>query len=397
MIKLNLNFESSFKSAYFNFCYSTFISDRLIQVRSLLPNDNYVRDNFDILFNQDSIREIIECPANELENIIKTIFDLFPIIAERYHYSYLLEQVTIKQGCINLTLQNEAQRDYFDSIVSDTIIELEKLTHTNNLVVTNYYLNDLRDPTLSRTHKRKVLCRLENSARGNSVLTKKYVGMFPTWVNELKNVFDYNLMVSEYGYSLTTNADVTICVYCGLEKIQTYNTDDIRVRPDLDHFYPKSRFPFLALSLFNLIPAGGVCNQKHKRNTSMLGYMHPCLDSIQDDTFFHFSFIDSTRVKDTLRVGVLPQHNFKDANISIFKIQPLYEGDEELRDWYSKLYGLYEFYKANGADLASMDFTSVHWKHTITLDAPSTKVSAQKFKVDAINDLFGSELRVIEQ
>lgn len=397
MIKLNLNFDNSFKNEYFDYCYNTFMSMNLTQLRALLPDDEYIKDNFELLFNRESIREIIECPANELELIIKVFFDLFPILAERYHYSYLLEQISIKQGCVNINLRDEAQYDYFDSVVSDTIIELEKLTNVNDLVVTNSYLNDLRNPDLSRSNKKKVLCRLENAARGNSVHTKKYVEMFPSWVNKLTMVFDYNTMASKYGYVLTNNADVSICAYCGLEKIQMYNNGNLQLRPDLDHFYPKSRFPFLALSIFNLIPAGGICNQKNKRNTPMVGYMHPCLHSIQGDTFFQFSFIDSTRVHETLKVGVAPLHNFKDKNISLFKIQSLYEGDDELRHWYSVLHKLCEFHKSNGDDLASIDFTSLNWMHTIRLDAPTTKVSAQQFKVDAINDLFGTELSTVEQ
>lgn len=394
MIKLNLNFNEEFKRAYFEYCYSTFISERLEQVKASLPNDNYIQDYFDVLFNIDSIKEIIECPANELEQIIKTCFELFPILAERYCYSYLLKKITIQEGCVDLSLRDTVR---FDAIVSGTIIELEKLTHTyNDLVVTNDHLHNLRNPALNRKFKKQILCRLENANRGKSVITKKYIAMFPSWINNIKMVFDYDLMASEYGYRLTDNANVIICVYCGLEKIQAYNTADIQVRHDLDHFHPKSRFPFLALSLFNLIPAGIICNQKHKKNTSMLGYMHPCLDSLQSDTFFNFSFADNTNIIKTLKVGVTLKNNFKDKNISLFKIQPLYDGDEELRNWYSDLHALCEFHKSNGDELASIDFTSILWRHTIQLNSPITRVSAQKFKVDAINDLFGAELSVVE-
>ncbi len=397
MIKLNINFDNDFINTYFNYCYSEFLSARLDQVRAALPDDDDIKCSFDLLFNKNSLQEIIESPASELECIINTCFKLLPILAERYCYSYLLERITIQKECDKISLLNANQHDYFDSIVADTIVELEKLTHDSHLIITNAYINALRNQNINRSDKKKILCKLENAARGNSILTSKYIEMFPSWVNLLELAFDYNMVAREYGYRLTNNADVTVCAYCGLEKIQTYNNPHLQVRHDLDHFYPKSRFPFLAISLYNLIPAGGICNQKHKRNTTMLGYMHPYLDSIQGDTFFSFSFIDNTEIEDTLKVGVVLQHNFKDKNISLFKIQHLYNGDEELRSWYSSLHSICEFHKSNGNNLASIDFTSPLWRHTIALNKPVTKVSAQHFKVDAINDLFGAQLKTIEQ
>ncbi|MCW0319719.1 hypothetical protein NB714_000580 [Pantoea dispersa] len=397
MIKLNMNFNTTFIDEYFNYCHSNFLSAKIANVRAALPDDDNTKLYFDSLFNKDSLREIIESPANELECIIKTCFNLLPILAERYCYSYLLGKLAIHSECDKIPLLNENQYTYFDSIVENTIVELEKLTRSSHLIATNYYINVLKDPNIKRSDKKKILCKLENAARGNSILTSKYIEMFPPWVNLIELAFDYNTMAREYGYQLTDNADVTICAYCGLEKIQTYSNSYIQVRHDLDHFYPKSRFPFLALSLYNLIPAGSICNQKHKRNTPMLGYMHPYLESIQGDVFFNFSYIESTNIEDTLKVGVVLQHNFKDKNISLFKIQHLYNGDEELRSWYSTLYSICEFHKSNGDNLASIDFTSPLLRHTIVLNKPATKVSAQQFKVDAINDLFGTQLRTIEQ
>ncbi|WP_158652670.1 hypothetical protein [Vibrio campbellii] len=369
----------------------------LLAVKALLPDNRQVRDDFDLLFNEESLKEIIESPADELELVIKSVYDVFPILAERYHYSYLLEKVSIYEGSFDMSLTGQEQRDHFDQVVLDTIDELEKLTSNYDLVVTNYHIRNLRDQNISRTNKKKILCRLENAARGKSVLTKKYVNMFPDWVNRVEDIFDYSVMANNYGYRLVGNSNVTICAYCGLEKIQTYNNRHLQVRPDLDHFYPKSRFPFLAISLFNLVPSGHICNQKNKKNSSMLGYVHPCLDSVQQRDFFQFSFSDTADVVTTLKVDVESINEIKDKNISLFKIKHLYNGDSELRNWYAVLYALREFHKSNGDNLATIDFTALNWRHTIRLDAPSTEVSAQQFKIDAINDLFGSSLNVVEQ
>lgn len=53
--------------------------------------------------------------------------------------------------------------------------------------------------------------------------------------------------------------DVPVCPYCNRLYITVLKRK--RVRPQLDHFFPKLRYPYLALCLYNLIPSCGVCNQ----------------------------------------------------------------------------------------------------------------------------------------
>lgn len=50
-----------------------------------------------------------------------------------------------------------------------------------------------------------------------------------------------------------------VCPYCNRLYITALRKK--KVRPQLDHFFPKSKYPYLALSLYNLIPSCSVCNQ----------------------------------------------------------------------------------------------------------------------------------------
>lgn len=54
--------------------------------------------------------------------------------------------------------------------------------------------------------------------------------------------------------------DVKVCPYCNRQFTTTVITKKRRVRPQLDHFRNKHDYPFLALSINNLIPTCGVCN-----------------------------------------------------------------------------------------------------------------------------------------
>lgn len=59
--------------------------------------------------------------------------------------------------------------------------------------------------------------------------------------------------------------DLSLCPYCGDTYIkrcfrQTEGNKHV-VAPKLDHFLPKSKYPFLALNCYNLIPACPTCNE----------------------------------------------------------------------------------------------------------------------------------------
>lgn len=64
-------------------------------------------------------------------------------------------------------------------------------------------------------------------------------------------------------YWLQEQLDVRICPFCN--RIYTTTLSDGGIRPAFDHFYPKSVYPYLAVSLFNLIPICDICN-KSKSN-----------------------------------------------------------------------------------------------------------------------------------
>lgn len=57
------------------------------------------------------------------------------------------------------------------------------------------------------------------------------------------------------------NRNLTICPYCGASYIRPSRFDGkIKSTPDIDHYFPKSAYPFLALSYYNLIPSCRGCN-----------------------------------------------------------------------------------------------------------------------------------------
>lgn len=55
--------------------------------------------------------------------------------------------------------------------------------------------------------------------------------------------------------------DINVCVYCNAQLTHTVTRESGKaIRPQIDHFLPKSRFPMFALSFYNIIPACQSCN-----------------------------------------------------------------------------------------------------------------------------------------
>ena len=104
-------------------------------------------------------------------------------------------------------------------------------------------------------------------------------------------IFNYDTFTDsrkDFAYELTRKLDVSICPYCNREFIFTVEIPQERdtkkkciIRPELDHYYPQSKFPLLALSFFNLIPSGHICNSniKHDKELDFKSDLHPYVES----------------------------------------------------------------------------------------------------------------------
>lgn len=69
----------------------------------------------------------------------------------------------------------------------------------------------------------------------------------------------YDLLSSKFGHWLVDRLSIKTCPYCNRQFIFSYEA--LRAeRPELDHFHPKSTYPLLCLSFFNLIPVCHSCN-----------------------------------------------------------------------------------------------------------------------------------------
>lgn len=83
---------------------------------------------------------------------------------------------------------------------------------------------------------------------------------------EYKKLFKYSQLSrinknnpEKISYWLQRQLQVPVCPFCN--RIYTTTLFRESVRPAFDHFFPRSEYPYLAVSLFNLIPICDICNK----------------------------------------------------------------------------------------------------------------------------------------
>ncbi|MCH4895852.1 hypothetical protein E0494_03975 [Marinilabiliaceae bacterium JC040] len=159
--------------------------------------------------------------------------------------------------------------------------------------------------------------------------------------------FDYDEFISKSkktSYDLALALNRNTCTYCNRSYVNTIvvkdeNTNRVNdkgriTRPQFDHWFAKSKFPFLALSFYNLIPSCSICNSSIKGDTEfdLDTHIHPYIKEVGQD----FSFSYELKDLDSYKVKI---KNFKPSSkientLKEFKIEEIYNAHAmfELKD-----------------------------------------------------------------
>lgn len=131
--------------------------------------------------------------------------------------------------------------------------------------------------------------------------------------------------------------DLTVCPYCGksyieVEEEQGYQDD----KPPIDHYLPKSKYPFFALSCYNMIPCCTSCN-----SISNKGSNNPISDAVPSNVYLlnpHIFYDNAIRFSyEYNEKGDLNENNFKvNVMAESADLEVGYFGWLKLRSFYQK-------------------------------------------------------------
>lgn len=85
--------------------------------------------------------------------------------------------------------------------------------------------------------------------------------------------------------------DVPVCPYCNRQ--YTFTLASGKSRPQMDHYYPRDLYPYLAVSLYNLVPCCAVCNTaKGPLDTKRYPILYPYDEGFSYDMGFQIKAKD---------------------------------------------------------------------------------------------------------
>ena len=118
-------------------------------------------------------------------------------------------------------------------------------------------------------------------------LIQQFAPVNPDYTNDLLNrVFQYrNFANRMVVHEILREIEILVYPYCNRLYITVLKNG--KVRAQLDHFFPKKQYPYLALCLYNLIPSCSVCNQaKSELDTRLTPLLYPYEEEFGEEVTF---------------------------------------------------------------------------------------------------------------
>lgn len=150
---------------------------------------------------------------------------------------------------------------------------------------------------------------------------------------KLLKIFGYSTFINTYNYKHNDTekwsayhfvfmSNIRVCPYCNRQYITPIYSKDGKVRADLDHFYPKSKYPYLSMSIYNLVPSCKFCNSSLKGTKEFsIKDINPYERSYDD--YFKF-YVDPINLNIQAKEVSANDDTIKNY-LTMFKIENLYK------------------------------------------------------------------------
>ncbi len=231
--------------------------------------------------------------------------------------------------------------DHTDSIInyyaSRRPFEL-KLINRNikNIWGNNYSFDKIIAATPEKL--REVVTIIDASNRPLPFPIKSIATAYTSFSSHKKTIFKDKTKGKYSALNFVQHLSVSVCPYCNRNYIFSLPISKRRTS-QLDHFYPKDRYPFLALSFYNLIPSCTTCN--HLKSNNRGTYCNP-YEIADSNSLVRFEaqikgmkFLDKV---DDIELNAIYSREFKDSYLN-FRFSELYSNHRDLvQDLFKKKY-----------------------------------------------------------
>ncbi|CAH6780803.1 conserved hypothetical protein [Vibrio chagasii] len=337
------------------------------------------------------VNYLLDCPANELINVINDFYLKLPEIADYYYPYFHFNKINLSKEDVEPDATHANSKHYEKLRLKWAY----KLTSTlPNSEVARKLSSDLWYAE-KVSHIKNTLKKIINLQSETSRLQEDEKVNIPDWIKNFENIFSYKNLRNNIGYELVIDLNIDICLYCNKEEINTIIGRNGRHRAQLDHFHPQSKFPFLAVTLSNLIPSGHACNSSFKSDKLMFQHAHPYINGVGNQEVFKITPVFNGTVyrKDNFNIELVKQNNNIDYNFVTFEILSAYNQSMLLRNWVVAIDSNKRFFKGFGNEI-ERELKKAKNAVYVDLNDKACRVYAQKFKIDVINYFTGKSLKL---
>mgnify|MGYP005990104951 CR=1 FL=1 len=166
-------------------------------------------------------------------------------------------------------------------------------------------------------------------------LKEFFTGLYNHNFLELKIISKNVGCLNDYYKELVTEYKLDICPFCGLYPLDGKYA---LTRDAFDHYLPKSKYPFISLSVKNLAPACYKCNSGNKGDKDPLS-----IDGNSRKAFYPFA-LNNPNIELEIDFSGVDYQNYSINDVVVKAINP--ENLQEITTWFD-LFGLKSRYEAH--------------------------------------------------
>lgn len=173
---------------------------------------------------------------------------------------------------------NASHRKFYVAKIEKAIYKLKKEGLAISLMAANFLEKNIEDIVSSDIRSiRRVLDIYErkySSERLRSKIAEK-ISKHISYDNFSRKVAGKKNLCYEMSLKISNDFKIKCCPFCQINSILSKGEGvDYQYRSDLDHFFCKSKYPFLSISIWNLIPICKECNTTFKSDNNFFLNKH---------------------------------------------------------------------------------------------------------------------------
>ena len=155
-----------------------------------------------------------------------------------------------------------------------------------------------------------------------------------TVLDACRKVFDYEKFALKHRAKVLSAMHVSVCPYCNRQYITPYRKNGKQyTSAAIDHYFSKNRYPFLALSLYNIVPSCSICNSSLKGTSDFFQTPHinPHKRGFDDSARFRIKNVEALVARDEKPAVYLEHTDNEEVRNSIdtFCLETIYDSAHE--------------------------------------------------------------------